>query len=214
MSTSLSTRLLYLAVLILLGWTLSIFYGFISHTLPPGWLSIAVLHSVIALALWRFGTSLRASVRWGFGAYLPAAFIVVGSLGLAWLSRVLFGGAPPLDGSLDVRILGFVVWIPIVEELVFRYGIGTWARQRLGNFWGAYGSALVFAMAHGSGSWDQLAVPLGPLLLALCCEWLYVVSGRLTAAMAFHAACNASGWIFAAIDERWLDWLQALYLKV
>ncbi len=69
-------------------------------------------------------------------------------------------------------------------------------------------------MAHGVGAWDQLAVPLGPLLLGLACEGLYLISGRLTAAVALHAACNASGWIFAALDERWLDWLQHLYLKV
>jgi membrane protease YdiL (CAAX protease family) len=214
MSTSLSTRLLYFSVLILLGWTLSLFYGFLGRMLAPGWLSIAALHSVIALAFWRLGTQLRAMVRWDLRAYLPAVLIIAGSLGGAWLTRTFIHGAPPLDGTLDLRLLGFVIWIPIVEEVVFRYGIGGWARQRLGNFWGAYASALVFAMAHGSGAWDQLSMPLGPLILGLCCEWLYMVSGRITAAMAFHAACNASGWIFAAIDERWLEWLQALYLKV
>jgi membrane protease YdiL (CAAX protease family) len=101
-----------------------------------------------------------------------------------------------------------------VEEIVFRFAIGGIARQRLGDFWGAYGSALVFAMAHGSGAWNQLSMPLGPLLLALCCEWLYVTTGRLKAAMALHAACNASGWIFATLDKRWLSWLEALYLRV
>jgi membrane protease YdiL (CAAX protease family) len=214
MSTSLSTRLLYVSILILLGWTLSIFYGFISHILSPGWFYIALLHSLIALVFWRYGTQLRTSIRSGFWAYLPAAIIVIGSLGGAWLSRLWIDGAPPLDKATDLSILGFVIWIPFVEELVFRYGIGGWARHKLGDFWGAYGSALVFAMAHGTGALDQLAMPLGPLLLALCCEWLYVASGRISAAMALHAACNASGWIFAAIDERWLDWLQALYLKV
>jgi membrane protease YdiL (CAAX protease family) len=214
MSSSLSTRILYLSALILLGWALSIFYAFLSHALAPGWFSIALLHSGAALLLWRFAPQLRVAARWSLGAYVPALLIAVGSLGLAWLSRTWMDGAPPLDPSWDLRLLAFVIWIPLVEELVFRYGIGGWARQKLGAFWGAYASALVFAMAHGSGAWDQLAMPLGPLLLGLCCEWLYVVSGRLSATIALHAACNASGWIFAAIDERWLDWLQALYLKV
>ncbi len=214
MSTSVSTRLLFFLLLILLGWALSIFYGFINQILPPGWLSIAILHSGIAVGLWRFGSSLSLPARMGFRAFFPAIFIVLGSFAGALLSRTLIEGAPPIDTSMDLRLVAFVVWIPIVEELVFRFGMGGWARQKLGPFWGAYGSALVFAMAHGVGAWDQLAVPLGPLLLGLACEGLYLISGRLTAAVALHAACNASGWIFAALDERWLDWLQDLYLKV
>jgi membrane protease YdiL (CAAX protease family) len=168
----------------------------------------------VAIALWRFGAGLRIPRRWGVRAYGPALFILGGSLGAAWLTRILVDGAPAIDLAFDLRIFAFVLWIPIVEELVFRYGIGSWARQRLGPFWGAYVSAVVFAMAHGNGEWNQLALPLGPLLLGLCCEWLYHASGRITAAMALHTACNASGWIFAAFDDRWLDWLQALYLKI
>jgi membrane protease YdiL (CAAX protease family) len=214
MSPSLSSRIAYLSVLILLGWALAIFYALLSQALSPGWFSIALLHSGAALLLWRFVPQLRLARVWGWGAYGPALGIALGSLGAAWLSRTWIGGAPPLNPSWDPRLLAFVIWIPLVEELVFRYGIGGWARQKLGNFWGVYASALVFAMAHGAGAWDQLAIPLGPLLLGFCCEWLYVVSGRLSAAIALHAACNASGWIFATVDERWLDWLQALYLKV
>ncbi len=214
MSTSFATRLFFFSLLILLGWALSIFYGFIHQTMPPGWFSIALLHSGIAFGLWRYGSRLRPAVRLGFRAWLPAIFVALGSFAGALLSRALIEGAPPIDTSMDMRLVAFVVWIPIVEELVFRFGMGGWARQKLGPFWGAYGSALVFAMAHGNGEWNQLALPLGPLLLGLCCEWLYLVSGRLTAAVALHAACNASGWIFAALDERWLDWLQHLYLKV
>lgn len=214
MSPLFSARLFPFAVLILLGWVLSLFYGFLARNLSPGWLFIALIHSVVAVGLWRFGTGLRMARRWGVRAYAPALIILGGSLGAAWLTRNWVDGAPAIDLALDPRVLGFVLWIPIVEELVFRYGIGGWARQRLGTFWGAYASAVVFAMAHGNGAWNQLALPLGPLLLGLCCEWLYAASGRITAVMALHAACNASGWIFAAFDERWLDWLQALYLKI
>jgi membrane protease YdiL (CAAX protease family) len=214
MSTLFSARLFPIAALILLGWGLSLFYGLLGRNLPPGWLSIALLHSVVAIVLWRFGARLHIPRRWGVRAYAPALIILGGSLGAAWLTRLLVDGAPAIDLEFDPRVLGFVLWIPIVEELVFRYGIGGWARQRLGIFWGAYASAVVFAMAHGNGEWNQLALPLGPLLLGLCCEWLYVASGRITAAMALHAACNASGWIFAAFDERWLNWLKALYLKI
>jgi membrane protease YdiL (CAAX protease family) len=214
MSTPLSTRFLFFAILILLGWALSLFYGFVNQVIPPGWLSIAVLHSVLAWVLWRFARQLRDTVRLGALAFLPAAVVLGGSLIGGLLSRTWIAGAPPLDPRWDWDLVAFVLWIPVVEEFVFRFGIGGWARQKLGDFWGSYGSALVFAMAHGSGAWDQLTMPMGPLLLGLCCEWLYVTSGRLTAAMALHAACNASGWIFATLDERWLDWLQALYLKV
>jgi membrane protease YdiL (CAAX protease family) len=214
MSTSSSTRLFPIVVLILLGWALALFYGFLARNLSPGWVFIGLFHSVVAVALWRLGASLRIPVRWGLKAYAPALMILGGSFGVAWLTRIIISRPPPIDPALDPNLLGFVLWIPIVEELVFRYGIGGWARQRLGAFWGAYASALVFSLAHGSGDWNHLSMPLGPLLLGLCCEWLYVASGRITAAMALHAACNASGWIFAAFDERWLDWLQALYLKI
>ncbi|HYX34641.1 MAG TPA: type II CAAX endopeptidase family protein [Oligoflexus sp.] len=214
MSLSLSMRAIYFTLLMLLGWALSIFYAWLSRQLPPGWLTIALVHSGLALLIWRFGAGLRLTPRWGMLAFLPAAVILVGSVGASLLSRGLIAGAPPMDGSWDGRLLAFVVWIPIVEELVFRLGIGGLARHKLGDYWGAYASALVFALAHGSGVWNELSTPIGPLILGLCCEWLYVASGRLTAAMALHAACNASGWIFAALDERWLSWLQALYLKV
>lgn len=214
MSPLFSARPFSFAVLILLGWVLALFYGFLARSLSPGWLFIAIIHSVVAVGLWRFAGGLRMARRWGFRAYAPALIILGGSLGAAWLTRTWVDGAPAIDLAFDSRVLAFVLWIPIVEELVFRYGIGGWARQRLGKFWGAYASAVVFALAHGNGEWNQLALPLGPLLLGLCCEWLYITSGRITAAMALHAACNASGWIFAAFDERWLDWLQALYLKI
>lgn len=214
MSTSFNMRLGYFCALIFLGWALSLFYGFLGQLFRPGWLSIAVFHSVLALLLWLRVKSLLPLTRSGPMAFLPAMLIVMGSVLAGLVSRGLVAGAQPIGSSWDGRLLAFVLWIPVVEEIVFRFAIGGIARQRLGDFWGAYGSALVFAMAHGSGAWNQLVIPLGPLLLALCCEWLYVTTGRLTAAIALHAACNASGWIFAALDDRWLNWLEALYLRV
>jgi membrane protease YdiL (CAAX protease family) len=215
MSHESRTRLSIIIIgLILSGWLLSLVYGGIARALPPGWFAIALLHSLIALSIWRWGKGLRRTPVPGLRPYAPALVVAGGSMLLGWTSRSIWDGAPAQDFAWDTRILAFVLWIPIVEEVIFRYGIGGWSRVRLGPFWGAYLSSVVFALAHGGGAWNQLVLPLGPLLLGLACEWIYAASGRISAAMAFHAACNASAWLFAAFDARWLDWLQALYLKI
>lgn len=220
MSSALSQRILILTALILGGWCLAAFYGLLGS-----WFTIAIVHSLLAVLALSFQRFLRphpplsrprgVARFWESPlAYAPASLVVMGSIVLAVGTRFFQPGAGAIDAGIDLRALAFILWIPVIEELVFRLGIGGLLRQHLSVFWAAYGSALIFAMAHGTGGWGHLSIPMGPLLLGLACEWLYAVTGRLMAVIALHAACNASGWIFAAIDSRWLDWLQALYLKV
>lgn len=213
MSIDRRSPLISFCLLILLGWILGIFYGLLAELQAPGWFSIALCNTGAALIIWRSRAKLCPAARWRrLSSLWPAGLVLLGSTAAACLSRVLIEGAPAVRLDGDLRLVAFIIWIPCVEEIVFRLGLGGLARQRLGILWGAYTAALVFALAHGSGPYPS--VPLGPLFLGLACEWLYVSSGQLSGAIALHAACNASAWIFAALDDRWLGWLRMLYLKV
>lgn len=196
----------------LLGYALSIFYSALSAWISPGWLVIAAFHSLLAWLIYLKKPLLVPSKS--LWAFAPAAAVLSGSIGLSLASRLLIAEAPELASPWDLSSLAFVLWIPLVEECVFRLGVGGFFRQRLGPFWGAYASALIFAMAHSGTGWALPSVALGPFLLALLCEGLYVRTGRLAAIVSLHAACNASAIVFASLDARWLDWLQGLYLRV
>ena len=175
----------------------------------------AVVSSVLAMLvlLWTFSTSKAAlflgrSKGWWLVAIAPA-------LGAFLLSSVGLLGGGDL-GAVDPKQLWvFILWVPVVEELVFRLGIGRFLRKRSRDSLGAYGSALIFACMHSSlASYDfsTLSIPLGPLLLALCCEYIFVKTNRICYSMAFHMCCNGTAIIFQVFDPRWLKWLDFLYL--
>ncbi len=158
---------------------------------------------------WRW---LNAS-RWR--VYLPSLIILIGVLGLALLTRLALPTAT--QQLISAEYLVFVLWIPIVEELVFRVGISAYFRKRLGIIWGCYFSALLFALVHTQptvAAWLnwQIGLPLGPLLLGLANEAIYVSSGRIIPAIVLHAVCNLTVVIFAIVDSRWLSWLSPFYL--
>lgn len=106
---------------------------------------------------------------------------------------------------------------PLTEELVYRGLIARHFRKAHGYVAGTYFAAVLFAWVHTWPSVQGLlsgkpgGVPPGPLLLALICDWLYVRTGSLWPAIAFHVACNATPVLFAWIDPRWLQWFGALY---
>lgn len=108
--------------------------------------------------------------------------------------------------------------IPIAEELTFRLGLGAWFRQHFGLWLGSYFSALLFAIVHSDSSllgWlsGNTGVPLGPLFLGLCNELLYHYSGSIVAIVCLHSAANATPLVFSYLDQRWLEWLEVLYLS-
>lgn len=141
--------------------------------------------------------------------YAPAVVIAVGAGALALVSRAM--GTDPGVGAIgapESGPLAWILWIPVVEELVFRAGISPTLRRLAGPIWGAWFAAAVFALAHGGGA---LVLPLGPFLLGLACEALVGLGGRIGPAIALHAACNGTVAVFVALDPRWLDWLGFLY---
>ena len=122
-------------------------------------------------------------------AYLPGGVVLLVSLG--WRQEALW--APITLSNLQLAAL---LWIPVVEECVFRKGVGSWLRQQSGSvFWGSYLSVLLFSFLHVSPTVRHLmegkmGFPLGPLLLGAVCEFLYVSTGKLGPGIFFHAICN------------------------
>ncbi len=87
-------------------------------------------------------------------------------------------------------------WVPIVEEVVFRKGVGPWLRRYSDSIWlGSYFSILLFSFLHVSPTVSRifegrLGLPLGPLLLGVSCELLYILTGRLAPCVVLHSVCN------------------------
>jgi membrane protease YdiL (CAAX protease family) len=147
--------------------------------------------------------------------YLPALVVLAGAAAVALLSRAVAPASTAVDTAATLP-WAWILWVPLVEELVFRIGIGGFLRTRGGSLWGAWFSAVAFAFVHASPTLSNLAalrlgLPLGPFCLAIACETLVVATGRLGPAVFLHAACNATVAVFAAIDPRWLEWLGWLY---
>lgn len=183
----------------------------------PAWLAAALVHTGLAIpvlmVLARRG-ALKGALGLGpWQAYIPTAVIVLGVVFLTAGSRLFAGPAESI--SIDIEP-AWILWVPLVEEIVFRVGIGSSLRRLGSPLWAIWFSALVFAMAHGAPTLSRLAagevgVPLGPFLLGLLCEALYLKTGRLLPIVALHAACNATPLLFALLDARWLEWLGFLY---
>ncbi len=137
----------------------------------------------------------------------------------AWLTSSFFPGTNILTSvSSDATWwISTVLVAPILEELVYRGLISPIFRRDCGNLAGSYFAAVLFAWVHAKPTIAGLlaghagGVPPGPLLLALIADGLYLRSGSLWVAVAFHAACNATPAAFNAIDPRWLNWLGMLY---
>jgi membrane protease YdiL (CAAX protease family) len=136
------------------------------------------------------------------------------------MSRALAGDAAVAAARpepVPLAPLAWILWIPPIEELVFRRGVGRLFRRLApGLIWPAWFSSLTFALVHAEPTLAHLlagrvGLPLGPFLLGLGCEAALAASGRLLPAVLLHAACNGTATIFALIDPRWLDWLGFLY---
>lgn len=181
------------------------------------WMAPALVHSALSLVVlglaWRqgrLGALLRPGPLW---ALIPAAVVLVGSGLMILASRQ--SGTPEI-GEASVP-WAWILWVPVVEELVFRAGIGDAFRKTSGHvLWGSWFSALSFALVHTDPTLARLGaldfgLPLGPFLLGISCEALYVKTRSIIPAILLHAACNATAALFLKGDARWLDWLGFLY---
>ena len=209
--------------------------SFASSWASSPWISAAALHSIIAALVvfrWWTGRSKGSSFTIGIDptqlqtfqnarpslmgarAFIPAIAVGLGCVLLAFGSAA-YGGR--VTGAVPAEQIAWVLWIPIVEEWVYRVGAGRYLRSRLGLLAGSYLSAILFSLMHSQATLDhlvalQVGLPLGPLLLGALCELIYLKSGKVLPAILFHMICNATPAIFATIDIRWLSWLKVLYL--
>lgn len=231
--------ILVLTIVLAIG--LTEIYLFFGRFITEQWMAAASVNSIISIAIVLFlllrREALKSEERSGhiekiskiIGTkkwlyYAPSLAILLGALILAGLSLLFVqvgdGIANDNVSSSEVLIyILFVVWIPPIEEIVFRVGIGNWLRSRGGLLWGSYFSAILFSLVHGSPSIQNLlqlkiGFPLGPLILGMFNEYLYLISGKkIGPIICFHAVCNATALIFLFTDQRWLEWLGFLFLK-
>jgi membrane protease YdiL (CAAX protease family) len=190
------------------------------------WLPAAVLNTFFAAIICLFWMKTKADdfellkfkiedqgkIYWSL---FPGVGILLGSI-IAVICSSLIGESTSSAG-IGFASIAWVLWIPVIEEIVFRGAVSRFFITKFGLYSGAWFSALVFALVHSQPTFANLfagniGVPLGPFLLALICEFLVFRVGRLWPAMIFHAACNATPIIFGYFDSRWLDWLRMLYI--
>lgn len=175
---------------------------------------IAVVNSILAACAFILvkPTPNDHKPRWFH--WLPA----LGTLGFVLAAMALSGlMGNRIPGTYAYQPLAVIIWIPLIEEVLFRRGFGTYIRSRIPGWLGLYVSALFFSIAHTlpapQAIWENgLLVPVGPFVLGLICEWLYSRQQKLGPAIACHAAANASAVLFSLWDQRWLDWLQVFYI--
>lgn len=196
-----------------------------------GWQGAAVFHAllgfIVVIRFYLLGTLSQKFALCGVGdqaptwfsekpwiAYAPALGLVLGA-GLLGAISLLLGNSPP-QGEASVP-LAWIWLIPVVEEIFFRGGVGGVYRRVLPGLGGIWLSSATFALAHAAMTFDhlvqgQVGLPLGPFLLGLLCESVYLLSGSLLPGIVVHAAANATVLVFQMLDPRWLEWLGLLYI--
>ena len=120
--------------------------------------SIAVVNTLLSvplvISLWRRSdpsdhSSLISRQSSFFAAIWPAALILGLALAGSWLTRLQISSPWKAARAVDLgEFCRAIVWIPIVEEVVFRAGFGGVLRSAGGKLLGGYTSALFFGMMH------------------------------------------------------------------
>jgi membrane protease YdiL (CAAX protease family) len=189
-------------------------YAAFTPVVGTGWVSAALWHTVLAIIiLWQ-----RPYVIRQFGPkaiYALPLLVVLGSVCLAAASQALM--PHPQDATVTGLDVAWVLWIPLVEEVVFRLGIGRIFTRLLPGLGGLWFSSLTFALAHVPVTFSGLlhgdvGVPLGPFLLGLICQTMIIRLRSIWPSILMHMACNGTAVIFRVMDGRWLSWLGALYV--
>lgn len=111
-------------------------------------------------------------------------------------SEAFFGG------SILFEILGPCIFVPILEEYVFRGLVYQRLREWLGIFWAVLISAVIFGMMHMNIVQFVYAGILG-IFLALCAERTKHLYGAVLA----HMAANTISVIRTETD--WIAWMDA-----
>lgn len=218
-TSSLLTSIL-LVIVILVGLGESYEYV-IRHLHTKPWIGVLISHALLGLVVF----AIRKPARQAFKikgtpvlAWLPAPLVIVGAL-LLTLAGPRSEAIPySFSGSSELfYVLATLTLIPLVEESVFRLGITPFVSRFAGERWGPWYSAVVFSVAHTHPTWVRLTglklgLPIGPFILAICCDIMVKRWGRVWPVVAFHSACNATVYVFAWLNPSWLSKLGGLYM--
>jgi membrane protease YdiL (CAAX protease family) len=207
-------------VTVILGVGFAEAYDLIEPMVEKSWVGAAMFHSFLTIGffIWsrkKFNKVPLLESKGPILYYYPS-LVILGLAAIAAFSTRMTYGIVHTRG-ISEQYFFWILWVPIVEEIVFRGMIGEKFRASFGVLWGTWFSALVFALVHAKPTIANLAalnvgVPIGPFLLGLAAEFLLIKSRSLWPAIALHAACNATPVIFKLIDHRWLKWLEVLYI--
>ncbi len=96
---------------------------------------------------------------------------------------------PVLFGVTAVWI---VVWVPVIEELLFRGFLQNWLVRFTGKFWGILATSLIFSGFHFSWAQGGGNAEIIPSLFALSCflGFIYYRQRSVYASIGLHAAFN------------------------
>jgi membrane protease YdiL (CAAX protease family) len=152
-------------------------------------------------------------------AWLPGPLILLGAYVLSlWGRQPMQAPAYSLTGSSEaIYILASLTLIPLAEEMVFRMGLTPFLSRFAGDRWGPWYSAMVFSVAHTHPTWDRvlglkIGLPIGPFILAICCDIIVRRWRRVWPAALFHSCCNATVYVFAWLNPSWVSKLNGLYM--
>jgi membrane protease YdiL (CAAX protease family) len=193
-------------------------YTFVGQWFQSPWLGAALVNTIVAAIVIAFRRKIPIPTAYHPGApnlaYAPAGVVLIVIAVAGAVSRS-FGGANAQ--GVELTQWAWILWVPVVEEIVFRWGAGSLLKKMSNPLWGSYFSVLLFTFLHSNPTLQNLAslqvgFALGPLLLSMCCELILVYFGRISAAILFHMVCNFSVVMFSVLDSRWLKWLDFLYM--
>lgn len=183
------------------------------------------IHSAGALLIWRFykmpfavAGPVALAWLWKFlrtYPYLPAGSLAGGTMIIGGIAAQETG---PLGSIFNLDVLALVFFVPIVEEVFYRKGLGSYLVGRFGPGWGIYWSGFFFSWMHFHPTFERLAelnvgLFLGPLLLGWCCEALVRASGSIKPAIVLHIVANATVPFFETVAPDLLERLSLFYLK-
>ena len=145
-----------------------LFYTVLSHVLPfDPYIDVAIANSFLALfALKGFSFKRQVNLSKSIG---PAFLIVVVSFAASKFSQTL---SPELNKSvLDYKVILITcLWIPVVEELVYRRLFSRFLVDKNYLIWSCYLSALFFSINHSLLNPNDfpiniISLPVGPFFI-------------------------------------------------
>lgn len=217
LSTFLSTALLAIIIMVGLG---ELYTYSIGRFQVKPWLGVVAAHAMLSLVLIIVRKPTREALRLAGTpkiAWFPGPMVLIGSYLLAIYTPSSGISYSPAGFSEVSYTVATVIVIPIVEEIVFRLGVTPFISRFVGGWWALWFSAIIFSVAHTHPSWERviglkIGLPLGPFLLAICCDLIVKRWGRVWPAVLFHSACNGTVYIFAKYNPSWLNHLGNLYM--